>query len=640
MASQGSDEKDGAGTSSTRVASSSGSLPSPITAHKSTPPPPKPSALRSIPPPPKVPTKPRSEPPRASLAEKNTSIFGVAVRDVARLREVAAVVVRHGFGEFVLRMPFASALLGRELVTRKESIQGTAPERFAHLLGELGPTYIKLGQVLSMRSDLLPREYIEALSKLQDKAPEITFEEVKAQIEKGLGRPMDEVFVELDPEPLATASIGQTHRGKTKDGRDVAVKVQRPGIDAVMRGDLDLLWLAAKGLEASIDELALVMPSAIVAEFEKSLLRELNFTAELANLVTMDRLVRNVGEKVVVPKPIAELSCRTVLTMEFFEGKPVRTLEPGTEASKRAIEVIVKTMCQGVFVDGFFHGDPHAGNILVGEDGTLCFLDLGLVGTLSPEQRDDLVTLVLGTIMNDASTVCRVLLKIGTPTERIDIGELKADITRVRAQYVMVSALKDVDTERFIEEFVNATRKYKVRLATEYSVLAKAAGTIEGMVRSLYPDLDFIPLIKPYVERVFADRFEPQKAITEALGGATGMMSLARTLPTHLDQILHDLETGNMQVRPRMPELERLPSLLHDSATRIGVAVFAASMSMAAAMVVPDGYEHPMEWVKIGLFFLFAISATAGWAVVWFWHWLGRGISLPVGAFLKLLRRG
>ncbi len=571
---------------------------------------------------------------------KTTSFLGVAVRDVARLREVAGVVVRHGFGEFVLRMPFAASLLGRELVSRKDTFQGTAPERFAHLLGELGPTYIKLGQVLSMRSDLLPREYIEALSHLQDGAPEIAFEDVKAVIEKGLGRPVEEVFAELEPEALATASIGQTHRGKTKDGKVVAVKVQRPGIDAVMRGDLDLLWLAAKGLEASIDELKLVMPSAIVAEFEKGLLRELNFTAELANLVTMDRLIGNVGDKVVVPTPIPELSCRTVLTMEFFEGKPVRTLEPGSEAARKAIETIVKTMCQGVFVDGFFHGDPHAGNILVGEDGTLCFLDLGLVGSLSPEQRDDLVTLVLGTIMNDASTVCRVLLKIGTATERIDIGELKADITRVRAQYVMVSALKDVDTQRFIEEFIAATRKYKVRLAIEYSVLAKAAGTIEGMVRALYPDLDFIPLIRPYVERVFADRFEPTKMVTEALGGATGMMSLARTLPTHFDQILHDLETGNLQVRPRMPELERLPDLLHDSATRIGVAVFAASMSIASAMVVPDGYEHPMEWVKVALFFVFAISAVAGWAVVWFWHWLGRGVNLPIGALLSFFRRG
>jgi hypothetical protein len=149
-----------------------------------------------------------------------------------------------------------------------------------------------------------------------------------------------------------------------------------------------------------------------------------------------------------------------------------------------------------------------------------------------------------------------------------------------------------------------------------------------------------MPLIQPYVERIFADRFEPTKMLTEAFGGAAGVASLLRTMPTHFDQVLHDLETGNVQVRPIMPELERLPSLLHDSATRIGVAIFAASMSIASAMVVPDGYEHTMEWVKIGLFFFFAVSATAGWAVVWFWHWFGRGLNLPLGSILKLLRRG
>lgn len=589
---------------------------------------------------PSLPSVPAALRPRRAPAEpKSVSFFGVAVRDVARLREVLRVVVSHGFGEFVLRMPFAPQLLGRDLVARGATEQGSAPERFAHLLGALGPTYIKLGQVLSMRSDLLPTEYIQALSRLQDGAPEIPIEDVRSVIEAGLGRPLDEIFADFDPKPLATASIGQTHRATTKEGLKVVVKVQRPGIDAVMRGDLDLLWLAAKALEASIDELKLVMPSAIIAEFEKGLLRELNFSGELASLVAAGRMV-DPAHHVVVPRPIPELSCRTVLVMEFFEGRSIRGLTPRSEEARRAVEGIVHAMCKGVFVDGFFHGDPHAGNILVGADGTLCFLDWGLTGSLSPEQRDDLVTLVLGTMLNDASTVARVLLKIGTPTERVDIGELKADITRMRSDYVMVSALADVDTQRFIEEFVHATRKYKVRLATEYSVLAKAAGTIEGLVRSLYPDLDFIPLVRPYVERVFADRWEPTKMLTEALGGATGLASLARTVPTHVDQILHDLETGNVQVRPRMPELEKLPNLLHDSATRIGVAVFAASMSMSSAMVVPDGYEHPMEWVKVALFFVFAISAISGWAVVWFWHWLGRGVNLPIGTLFKLWRRG
>jgi ubiquinone biosynthesis protein len=564
------------------------------------------------------------------------SIFGVAVRDVARLRKVASVVATHGFGEVLLRIPFV-AQLGIGRVETAEA-RGTPAERFRNLLGALGPTYIKLGQVLSMRSDLLPADYIQTLSTLQDQAPVIPFADVQKVIEAGLGQPIDELFAELSEEPLATASIGQTHVATLKDGRKVVVKVQRPGIGETMRGDLDLLYLAARGLEAGIEELKLMQPSAIVAEFEKSLLRELNFSAELANLVRAKQLL-DPARPVTVPEPIPELSCRTVLTMSYFEGKPVRALEPGTDEARHAVEEILHVMCKGVFIDGFFHGDPHSGNILVNDEGTLCLLDLGLVGSLSPEQRDDLVTLVLGTILDDASTVARVLLKMGTPTQRVDIGELKREIVRVRAQYVMVQRVADLDTQGFIDEFANAVGKYRVKLATEYSVLVKAAGTIEGLVRSLYPDVDVLAITKPYVERIFTERWSPQQMLQQALGGGVGVASLLRTVPTHVDQILHDFETGNIQVKPITPKLDKLPDTLYQSATRLAVAFFAASMTISAAVMMPNTYEHPMDWVRIAIFLLFTTLAIGGWTVTWWWHWLGRGRSLRLAPIVKLFRR-
>lgn len=564
------------------------------------------------------------------------SILGIAIRDAQRLREVVAVVMRHGFGEFVQRMPFAAPFVPSGFT--RGTVEGTPAERFSNLLAVLGPTYIKLGQLLSMRSDLLPADWIKALEKLQDRAPEIPYADVEKAIESGLGRPVAEVFSSIEKEPLATASIGQTHCATTIDGRRAVVKVQRPGIATKMRGDLDLLFLAAKALEASVDEARIVQPSMIVAEFEKGLLKELNFTSELANLVTMRRLLPE-GGGVVAPEPYPELSCRTVLTMKYFEGKPVRDLAPGTPEAEKAAKVIVSAMCRGIFVDGFFHGDPHAGNILVGPDGTLCFLDLGLVGTLSPEQRDDLVTLVLGTIANDASTIARVLLKIGTATQRVDIGELKADITRVRAEYVMVARLRDVDTRGFVEEFARAAGKYRVRLATEYSVLGKAAGTIEGLVRAIYPDLDFIPLIRPHVEKAFGERWEPTQMLTHALGGATGVASLLRTVPTHVDQILHDFQTGNVQVRPLVPKLDQIPDRLHDGATRIAVAIFAASMSVASALSLPTGWATYPEMFRTAFFGLTLTSAVGGWTVTWWWHWLGRGLHLRLSPLLNLVRR-
>lgn len=571
------------------------------------------------------------------MAETETkSILGVAIRDVARLRKVAVVVARHGFGEVLLRMPFA-AQLGIASGDAMEA-RGTPAERFTRLLGALGPTYIKLGQVLSMRSDLLPSDYVKALSTLQDDAPAIPFEQVKKVIEQGLGQPLEEIYAELDEEPLATASIGQTHLAKTKEGQKVVVKVQRPGIGEVMRGDLDLLYLAARGLESSIEELAIIQPSSIVREFEQSLLRELNFTAELSNLVRARQLL-DPKRPVTVPVPLPELSCRTVLTMTYFEGKPVRDLTPESDEARHAIEEILHAMCRGVFLDGFFHGDPHAGNILVDDEGTLCFLDLGLVGTLSPEQRDDLVTLVLGTILDDASTVARVLLKMGTPTQRVDIGELKREIVRVRAQYVMVRKVSDLDTQGFIEEFASAVGKYRVKLAIEYSVLVKAAGTIEGLVRSLYPDIDALSITKPYVERIFAERWSPQQMVQQALGGGVGVASLLRTVPTHVDQILHDFETGNVQVKPITPKLDKVPDTIYQSATRLAVALFAASMTVSAAVSMPDGYESYMDWVRIAFFLLFTTLAIGGWTVTWWWHWLGRGRSIRLAPLLNFIRR-
>lgn len=562
-------------------------------------------------------------------------MFGVAIRDANRLRKVAAVVAGHGFGEIILRTPLAGLVSGTS--TQVEA-RGDAPERFTHLLGELGPTYIKLGQVLSMRADLLPAAYVKALSTLQDQAPVIPFADVKKVIERGLGRPIGELFAELDEAPLATASIGQIHHAKTTDGRDVVVKVQRPGIGEVMRGDLDLLYLAARALEASVDELKLISPAAIIAEFEKNLLRELNFTAELANLVRAKQLL-DPSRPITVPEPLPELSCRTVLTMTYFEGRAVRDLEPGSAEAEHAVTEILHAMCKGVFLDGFFHGDPHAGNILVNDEGTLCFLDLGLVGTLSPEQRDDLVTLVLGTILDDASTVARVLLKMGTPTQRVDIGELKRDIVRVRAQYVMVRSVGEADTQGFIDEFAQAVGRYRVKLATEYSLLVKAAGTVEGLVRALYPDVDALAVTKPYVERMFSERYSPQQMVQQALGGGVGAASLLRTLPTHLDQILHDFETGNLIVNPKTPTLDKLPDTLHQSATRIAVALFAASMTVASAVSIPDRYDGYMDWARIGMFVIFTSFAFGGWTVTWWWHWLGRGLTLKLTPILNFFRR-
>jgi ubiquinone biosynthesis protein len=562
------------------------------------------------------------------------SLVEVVARDADRLWFVASTIARHGFGEWVVRSPLLARLFRkRELPPEDSELESTpAALRFKSLLAALGPTFIKLGQILSMRIDLLPPDYIAALQQLQDQAPVLPLEVVKQVVEEGLGKPVEELFERFDEQPLATASIAQVHKARTKEGEDVVVKVQRPGIERTMRGDLDLLYMLARGVEATIDEAVLLGVTDIATEFERAIMKELDFRGELSNLVEARGLL-DPARMVRVPKPYPELSCRTVLTMEYFEGKPLRTLEPGSERAKKAVEEIVHTAFKQVFIDGFFHGDPHAGNILINDAGEMCMIDLGLMGRLSPEQREDLVTLAIAIASNDSSTIARLLLRMGTPTQRVPIAELKAEISKFRNAYLTVKDVRDVDATEFVTQFSDAARRFRIKLATEYTVLTKAGAAVEGIIRQLHPSVDILGISQIHAKKIVADRYSPEKLLSDALGDATGLVSLLRNLPTQFEQVMHDLETGSLQVRVITPELDELPGKLHQSAGRVTLTAFAVTLSLVATAFYVSG--RAPNWLSITLF----IGAVTAWSQLFWWHFLGRGKRLQVAPIIKLFKR-
>jgi ubiquinone biosynthesis protein len=571
------------------------------------------------------------------LSSNSPSIVGVAVRDLARLRTVATTVAKHGFGELVMRTPLGNRVFaGKAAPDRDPELRGrSAPERFTAMLSSLGPTYIKLGQILSMRRDLFSAEWIEALESLQDDAPKVPFADIRAQVESGLGKPLEELFRSFEEKPLATASMAQTHIATTLEGTRVVVKVQRPGIEDAMRGDLDLLFLSAQILESSIDEMQLVAVTDIVREFERGLLEELDFGVELENLVAMKANL-DPARPIVVPSPFPELSAKTVLTMELFEGKALRHLEPKSERAKRAVEEILVSGAKQVLIDRLFHGDPHAGNILIGEDDTICMIDLGMVGRLTERQRDDIVTLAMAAIVNDSGTVARTLLRMGTPTERVSLEELKREIERIRGEYLVVANLSEVDSAGFAEEFAQAAGRFRIKLAPEYAILVKSVATLEGIVRTLHPEVDLVGILKPTLTKLVADRFSPQRLAGELAGEATGLAASLRTLPAHLDQLLHDFETGNIRVRAVTPELDDLPKLVHQASGKVGLALFATSTTLAAAMIAPNvgaDFVSALPSLLVGF-----ISAGA-WVTLFGWHVFGRGKPLRVSPIIRLFRR-
>ncbi len=565
------------------------------------------------------------------------SIVGIAIRDLGRLRSVATIVARHGFGELLMRTSIGKRIFSKGELPEGDAAIGRmpAPQRFTKLLAALGPTYIKLGQILSMRKDIFPPDWIAALETLQDSAPKLAYEDVAAQIERGLGGTIAELFAEVERDPLATASIAQTHRARTHEGARVVLKVQRPGIEQTMRGDLDLLYLGAQVLEASIDELALVGISGIIEEFERGLLKELNFQEELGNLMEFRRNL-DPERKVTVPRPFPELSSRTVLTMELFEGKPIRTLEPRSPEAKAAVEEIVHSACKQIFVDRVFHGDPHSGNILIDAKGTLCMLDLGLVGRLSAEQRDDIVALLIAAISGDSSAIARVLLKMGTPTQRVNLQDLRSEIDRIRSQYLTVGSLGNVDSAGFAEDFAKAAGRFRIKLAPEYAIAVKAFATIEGIVRHLHPEVDLVGIVQPYAREIIARRLDPQRLARELFGELTGLGATLRTLPDQIDQVLHDFETGNLQVRAVTPELDALPAVVYQLGGRLVLGAFAASMTIATAIVVPDR----LAWsVKLVLAIACGLLAASSWMILFWWHFLGRGKPVRLTPMLRLFRR-
>ena len=563
------------------------------------------------------------------------SIVGVAMRDLARFRTVAFIVARHGFGPLLMKTPLGKRLFDKPPEGDAALRETGAPVRFAKLLAALGPTYIKLGQILSMRKDIFAPEWIEALEKLQDDAPRLPFTAIREQVETSLGGTLEDLYASFEHEPLATASIAQTHRARTKDGDEVVVKVQRPGIEATMRSDLDLLHLSAQILEASIDEMQLIGVVSVIEEFEKGLLRELNFHQELANLLEFQRKL-DPGRKVTVPRPYPDLSTRTVLTMQFFKGRPIRKLTPKSLEAQAVVNEIVHAALKQVFVDGVFHGDPHAGNLLYDEDGAVCMIDLGMVGRVSQEQRDDIVTLMIATISNDATTIARLLLKMGTPTQRVNLAELKSDIERIRSKHLVVENFGEYDSAGFIAEFGKAAGRYRIKLAKDMAILAKAAATLEDIIRTLHPEVDLVGIARPFLDDIVRQRLSPQRILGDMMSEASGIGSMLRTVPGQIDQLMHDFETGNIMIRAITPELDRIPRHLHALGGRLSLAAFASATTIATAIAVPESTESRLRMVTA---VLLALTAIAGWTSLFVWHWFGTGKPVRVTPLLRFFRR-
>lgn len=570
-----------------------------------------------------------------------------AVQDIRRLREITSVLTKHGFKTVVIgfglghHLPEGEQSVGFE--NPAESVIGDrndAAVRFRKVLEDLGPTFVKLGQIMSTRPDIMPATFIDELKHLQDRVPSLPFDDVRAAIEENLEGTLEELFAHVHEKPIGAASIGQVHRAQTHDGRECVIKVQRPGIAKTIRSDLDILYYIARLAEATIQEVELYTPTAIVKEFEKALLTELDFRLEAQNIREFGQNFEDIVE-VSVPEVYEELSNDRILTLEFIDAKKLSELEGGSDAAKAVLKTLLDAMVKMVLHDGFFHGDPHPGNILVREDNSLVFIDFGLIGRLSAGQQDDLISLIISVLTGDVEGISRTLLRMGHPVGRVSLRDFKADIVRIRDEYLL-SNLSQINVSAFVQACTHAASEHRIRLNPNYAVLTKAAATIEGIMRFLDPDLDIMAVGMPYARELAKRRFTAKKALQATMTSAMGLSGFLNQVPQQLDQVLMDLEGGNLTIAVKNSAIDDIGKHLNTLGTRLFLGIMAAGLSVTSAILLAP-HDFAIHEVSVG--FTLGI-VLAGFALLFFWwalswHVVGgsTGSKLRLGPLLRLLRR-
>ncbi|MBN2497930.1 MAG: AarF/ABC1/UbiB kinase family protein [Deltaproteobacteria bacterium] len=490
-----------------------------------------------------------------------------AVGDLNRMRQILQVLVKHGFGDLLDRARIFQRLgLGKPA----QPSAGTSPgsQRLARVLCELGPTFIKMGQLLSTRPDLVPEPYASALRPLQDSAPPIPAADLRRVLERELGAAPEAVFARFDPEPIASASIAQVHRAAGADGRELAVKVKRPGIERTVRADLDILYYLAHLLEAVVEESSLWDPVGVVREFDRAIGLEMDLQREAENLQAFAKKFAARG-KLIVPEPVAGLCTRELLSMTFIEGVHLDAVESGSEMARKAARNLIEGSYQQIFEDGLFHADPHPGNLRFFPDGRVGLLDFGQVGRLSTGMRSTLVLLGLGVVLREPDTVARLVYRIGVQRHRVDLGELKADIERM-LESTLHRTLGEVNTGQLLKRLIDLSVQHDVRIPAEYVLISKALGTIDGTIRRLDPGLDVAEATAPYVQRLLLDRFNPDDLRGGLLRSLLLVSNFLDEVPRQVSQILLDMEGGRLSINVRDPESARLRS----SVRGLGIEIF------------------------------------------------------------------
>jgi ubiquinone biosynthesis protein len=514
-----------------------------------------------------------------------------SVRHIQRYHEIIRVLIRHGFGELVDTLELLPYLsLPRRILRRGKPAPSHlgVPQRLRLALEELGPTFIKLGQVLSTRPDILPTAYIAELAKLQDSVPPAPWEPIRAQIENELGAPPEELFNDFEPVPIAAASLSQVHTATLPDGAPAVVKVQRPNIQTTIETDLEILFDLARLIQERTPLGEIYDLPEIVEEFAVTLRAELDFYREGRNA---DRFRANFADEpyLHIPRVYWDFATRRVLVLERINGIKLDDVEAldaaGYDRSRIALNA-ARMIIKQVLDDGFFHADPHPGNFVVMPGEVIGAMDFGMVGHLSHRARSDLIRLYIVAVQLDEEGIVNQLIRMGVVSGTLDRPRLQRDVTRLLRKYHGMP-LGTIRAREMIEDIMPVAFRHNLRLPSDLWLLGKTTAMLEGVGLKLAPDFDIFAISEPYVRRFMWQMASPRTWGPPLLKGATDWAELMRLIPRVGSQVLTRVERGELEITLSHKELKQALVRLDRLANRISLSLLLAALIVGLALLVP-----------------------------------------------------
>jgi len=513
-------------------------------------------------------------------------MFDKQQRKLKRSARLISVLSKYGFRDLLARMNGGNKQEYAGGDMDQDASKGTVYERIRMVLEELGPTFVKLGQSFSNREDLLPVELIRELEKLQDKVETVAMN-VEEVLENELNISVAEHFLEIDEKPMATASIAQVYRAVLKDGSPVILKIKKPNVQAVIEDDL-LLIKDLEKLVSSYSEIGerLNLKQAI-STFEKSLLEEISLINEKENILQFARNFKN-DPLTYVPKVYEELSNNNVLCMEFIDGIKVTDLS-GLQNHRldpvKISEVGLRLFVSQILDYGFFHADPHAGNILVKKDGRVVFIDFGAVGKIQPNDKEILEELIVSFVAKNTRKIVRSLKKMAIKYEIPDERKLEADVQEI-INYIHSSSLQDIDVQDIINTMKDVLQENRLYMPGYFYLLFKGISLIEGVGRNINPDLDVVKSLHPYTKKILARKINPKNLLKSGMDRMMDFTDSVDEIPRELRSVLQKLDENKFTVSSEIKNMDAIGRLIKSSVTNIILAIVLGANIIATAVVM------------------------------------------------------